>query len=185
MDILGSAAITIVIVSLMYGLTNFNFHNLANSLKSLNIWPFSQFGENILKIKAGNGGYLVTLFAIFTGFAGPFGGKIIDRFSVKKVLITGFTCTILGTLYQAFITANNPTFINLFIGLVLMGFGMGFTMGTPVNYLMMSLVPPDEISSEQSTVSLIRSISVAISPNILVNFISDAGSKVPDAIQKV
>ncbi|WP_297632526.1 MFS transporter [uncultured Clostridium sp.] len=238
MDILGSAAITIVIVSLMYGLTNLNFHDLANSFQSLDVWPFllifiislpifiliekkaqdpilnlhyftnkqivltliisfivgcglmgtvflPQFGENILKIKAGNGGYLVTLFAIFTGFAAPFGGKIIDKFGVKKVLITGFTCTMLGTLYQAFITANNPTFINLFIGLVLMGFGMGFTMGTPVNYLMMSLVPPDEISSGQSTVSLIRSIGVAISPNILVNFISDAGSKVPDAIQKV
>ena len=50
---------------------------------------------------------------------------------------------------------------------------------------MMSLVRPEEISSGQSTVSLIRSIGVAISPNILVNFISDAGSKVPAAIQKV
>lgn len=238
MDLKGSAMITIVILSLMYGLTNLNFHDLANSIQDLHVWPFllifiitlpifiwiekraddpvlnlnyftnkqialtliisfivgcglmgtvflPQFGENILKIKSGDGGYLITLFAVFTGIAAPLGGKIIDKFGVKKVLITGFSCTLIGTLYQALVTANTPTFINLFIGLVLMGFGMGFTMGTPVNYLMMSLVRPEEISSGQSTVSLVRSIGVAISPNILVNFISDAGSKVPAAIQKV
>lgn len=66
-----------------------------------------------------------------------------------------------------------------------MGLGMGLTMGTPVNYLMMSLVPREEISVGQSTVSLIRSIGVAIYPNILVNFISEAGSKMLEAIQNV
>lgn len=238
MDLPGSVMITIVILSLMYGLTNLKFHDLANSIQDLHVWPFllifiislpvfiffekkaedpvlnlnyftnkqialtlvisfvvgcglmgtvflPQFGENILRIKSGDGGYIITLFAVFTGIAAPLGGKIIDKFGVKKVLITGFSCTLVGTLYQSLVTANTPTFINLFVGLVLMGFGMGFTMGTPVNYLMMSLVPPEEISSGQSTVSLIRSIGVAISPNILVNFISDAGSKVPAAIQKV
>ncbi|MEG0134048.1 MAG: MFS transporter [Clostridium sp.] len=238
MDLPGSAMITIVILSLMYGLTNLKFHDLANSVQDLRVWLFllifiialpifiwiekkaedpvlnlnyftnrqialtlvisfivgcglmgtvflPQFGENVLMIKSGEGGYLITIFAVFTGIAAPLGGKIIDKFGVKKVLATGFSCTLIGTLYQALVTANNPTFINLFIGLVLMGFGMGFTMGTPVNYLMMSLVPPEEISSGQSTVSLIRSIGVAISPNILVNFIADAGSKVPGAIQTV
>ncbi|MEG2411554.1 MAG: MFS transporter [Clostridium sp.] len=238
MDLPGSAMITIVILSLMYGLTNLKFHDLANSVQDLRVWLFllifiialpifiwiekkaedpvlnlnyftnrqialtlvisfivgcglmgtvflPQFGENVLMIKSGEGGYLITIFAVFTGIAAPLGGKIIDKFGVKKVLATGFSCTLVGSLYQALVTASNPTFINLFIGLVLMGFGMGFTMGTPVNYLMMSLVPPEEISSGQSTVSLIRSIGVAISPNILVNFIADAGSKVPGAIQTV
>lgn len=238
MDILGSVLITIVILSLMYGLTNLKFHDMLNSLKNLHVWPFllifaialpffiwvetkaedpvlnihyftnkqialtlgisfvvgcglmgtvflPQFGENVLKISSGNGGYLITLLAVFTGFAAPLGGRIIDKLGVKKVLLTGFGCTFAGTLYQALVTANNPSFINLFIGLALMGVGMGFTMGTPVNYLMMSLVPPEEISSGQSTVSLVRSIGVAISPNILVNFIAEAGSKVPDALQKV
>jgi hypothetical protein len=62
---------------------------------------------------------------------------------------------------------------------------MGLTMGTPINYLMMSLVPSEEASAGQSTVSLIRSIGIAISPNLLINFIADAGSKVPGAIQAV
>lgn len=144
-----------------------------------------QFGENVLKIKMGTGGYIVTLFAVFTGIAAPLGGKIIDRIGVKKVLLAGFSFTFIGTLYEALITAHTPNFINLFIGLIFMGLGMGFTMGTPINYLMMSLVPPEEASTGQSTVSLIRSIGIAISPNLLVNFIADAGSKVPGAIQAV
>lgn len=236
MDLLGSGVITVMILSLMYALTNLDFHDFISSIKTTAVWPYllifivslpifimverkaedpvlnlhyftnkqiaitlgisfvvgcglmgpvflPQFGENVLKLKTGNGGYIITLLAIFTGFAAPTGGKIIDKFGVKKVLLAGFTFTATGSMYQAFITANNPNFINLFIGLALMGLGMGFTMGTPVNYLMMSLVPPEEISTGQSTVSLIRSIGVAISPNILVNFIADAGNKIPTAIQ--
>lgn len=238
MDILGCSIITVVILSLMYALTNLNFHNFIESLKGIDVWPYlvlfivflpiliivekkaedpvlnihyftnkqiavtlgisfvvgcglmgpvflPQFGENVLKIASGNGGYIITLLAVFAGVGAPLGGKFIDKFGVKKVLISGFTCTAIGTLYQALVTANNSNFLNLFIGLAFMGLGMGFTMGTPVNYLMMSLVPSEEISTGQSTVSLIRSIGVAVSPNILVNFISDAGTKIPDAIQKV
>lgn len=237
MDLLGSGFLTILILSLMYSLTNLKFYNFLSSIKSTNVWPFllifiitlpififiekkaedpilnlhyftnkqialtlalsfivgcglmgtvflPQFGENVLKIKMGTGGYLVTLFAVFTGISAPLGGKFIDKFGVKKVLLIGFICTIAGTLYEALITAVTPNFLNLFIGLALMGFGMGFTMGTPINYLMLSLVPKEESSAGQSTVSLVRSIGVAISPNLLVNFISEAGKKVPSAIQQ-
>ncbi|MBZ9686328.1 MFS transporter [Clostridium estertheticum] len=144
-----------------------------------------QFGENILKIKMGTGGYIVTLFAVFTGISAPLGGKFIDKMGVKKVLLAGFGFSFIGALYQALVTANHPSFFNLFIGLIFMGLGMGLTMGTPINYLMMSLVPEEEASAGQSTVSLIRSIGIAISPNLLVNFIATAGSKVPGAIQAV
>ncbi|MDB8790346.1 MFS transporter [Romboutsia sp. 1001216sp1] len=144
-----------------------------------------QFAENVLKLKRGSGGYIVTLFAVFTGISAPLGGKFIDKFGVKRLLLLGFLANIFGVLYQAVITANHPNFTNLTIGLVFMGIGMGFTMGTPVNYLMMSLVKPEEISMGQSTVSLLRSIGVAISPNLLINFVSDAGRNVPGAIEKV
>lgn len=235
-DFLGSVTLTVVILSLMYSLTNLKFYDFANSITSTKVYPYliifvislplfifiekkavdpvlnlhfftnkqiaitlaisfvvgcglmgtvflPQFGENVLKIQTGNGGYLITLFAVFTGIAAPLGGKVIDKFGVKKVLLAGFAFTGLGTLYQSLVTANNPSFINLFIGLVLMGFGMGFTMGTPVNYLMSTLVPEGEIGAGQATVSLIRSIGVAISPNLLINFISEAGQKVPEALQ--
>lgn len=144
-----------------------------------------QFAQNVLRLKTGNGGYIVTLFAVFTGISAPLGGKFIDKFGVKKLLLLGFLADIFGTLYQAVITVNHPNFINLTIGLAFMGIGMGCTMGTPVNYLMMSLVKPEEISMGQSTVSLLRSMGVAISPNLLINFVSEAGRNVPSAIEKV
>ena len=97
-----------------------------------------QFGENVLRIKSGTGGYVVTLFALFTGVSSPLGGRLIDKYGAKKLLLAGFLCTVIGGLYQAFVTSKNPTFMNLAIGIAFMGLGMGFTIGTPINYLMMS-----------------------------------------------
>lgn len=238
MDIWGSAILSVIIASLMYGLTNLKFYDFTNSIQSMNVWPYlvvflalipifisvekrvedpvlnlnfftnkqtaltlflsfivgcglmstvflPQFSENVLRLKRGSGGYMVTLFAVFTGISAPLGGKFIDKFGVKKLLLLGFAANIFGVLYQALVTANNPNFTNLTIGLAFMGIGMGFTMGTPINYLMMSLVKPEEISMGQSTVSLLRSIGVAVSPNLLINFVSDAGRNVPGAIEKV
>ena len=238
MDIWGSVVLSVMVASIMYGLTNLKFYDFANSIQSMDVWPYliifiafiplfisiekraedpvlnlnfftnkqtaltlflsfvvgcglmstvflPQFSENVLRIKKGSGGYIVTLFAVFTGIAAPLGGKFIDKFGVKKLLLLGFGVNIIGVLYQALVTANHPNFTNLTIGLVFMGAGMGFTMGTPINYLMMSLVKPEEISMGQSTVSLLRSIGVAVSPNLLINFVSDAGRKVPGAIEKV
>jgi EmrB/QacA subfamily drug resistance transporter len=238
MDIGGSIVLSVIVASLMYGLTNLKFYDFSNSIRSIDVWPYllifiifipifiyiekraddpvlnlsfftnkqtaltlfislivgcglmssvflPQFAENVLRLKRGSGGYMVTLFAVFTGISAPLGGEFIDKFGVKKLLLLGFVANIFGVLYQAMVTANNPNFTNLTIGLAFMGIGMGFTMGTPVNYLMMSLVKPEEISMGQSTVSLLRSIGVAVSPNLLINFISDAGRNVPGAIEKV
>ena len=46
-----------------------------------------QFGENVLKIKSGTGGYVVTLFALFTGVSSPLGGKLIDIYGAKNLLL--------------------------------------------------------------------------------------------------
>lgn len=144
-----------------------------------------QFGENVLKLKTGSGGYLVTLMAVFSGVAAPIGGKLIDKFSAKLILLLGFSFTIAGTLSMALYTANHPGFIPLVIGLALMGLGMGFTMGTPLNYLMQSYVSKGETTTAQSTLSLMRSIGVAISPNLLVGFISDAGKAIQPKLMEI
>ncbi|MDU5038686.1 MAG: MFS transporter [Clostridium perfringens] len=144
-----------------------------------------QFSENILRTPMGSGGYIVTIFAIFVGIAAPLGGKFIDKIGVKKVLLIGMSLVIIGNLYQGYVTTKHPGMVNLIIGLAIMGFGLGFSMGTPINYLMLSLVPDNEATVGQSAVSLIKSIGIAVSPNILINFISDAGRRVPEALQKV
>lgn len=238
LDLKGSAILSIIIISIMYALTNLNFFNFKESIKSTTVYPYilifllftplfiyieknaedpilnlkyfsdgqirltliisfivgtglmgvvfvPQFSENVLKIKTGSGGYLVTLMAIFSGIAAPLGGKLIDKYSAKIIMSIGFICTIIGTLFMAFFVTSHPGFIPILIGLSFIGLGMGFTMGTPLNYLMLNYVSPKESASALSTLSLIRSIGVTISPNIMVNFIVEASKKIPMNIQNV
>ncbi|MGL4740984.1 MAG: MFS transporter [Sarcina sp.] len=135
-----------------------------------------QFCSNVLGLKLGSGGYFVTLMAAFSGFAAPMGGKFVDKFSAKVVLLIGFACTIVGTLILAFVVTATLSIIPLIIGLALMGLGVGFTMGTPLNYFVQSSVPKEEIATAQSTLSLIRSLGLALSPNLLVGFIAQSGT---------
>ena len=141
-----------------------------------------QFCSNVLKLKLGSGGYFVTLMALFSGFAAPFGGRLIDKMSAKIVLLFGFICSLIGLLTLAFIVTSTLSMTALIIGLAFLGLGVGFTMGTPLNYVVQSSVPKDEIGSAQSTLSLIRSLGIALSPNLLVGFIVEAGTKVPGKI---
>lgn len=236
LDIAGSVAISIVIVSIMYALTNINFFNIKESIQDVQVYPYliifvislpifiaiakraedpilnlkyfknsqiavtlvlgfltgaglmgivfvPQFAENVLKLKAGSGGYLVTLMSVFAGVTSPLGGKLIDKYSAKVVMLAGFACMLTGTLYLAFIVVSYPTFINMLIGLGFVGFGIGFTMGTPLNYLMLTYVKENESASALSTLSLIRSIGVTVSPNIMINFIAEAGKSIPDRLR--
>jgi EmrB/QacA subfamily drug resistance transporter len=238
MDLRGSVVLSVMILSVMYALTNLNFFHFSESIKSTKVYPFliifffalplflyveskaqdpilnlryfkesqivltlilgfitgvglmgvvfiPQFAENILKIKTGSGGYLVTLMSIFAGVSAPLGGKFIDKYSAKLVTALGMICTAFGTFFLAFYTTAHPSFASIMLGLAFVGFGMGFTMGTPLNYLMLSFVSEKESASALSTLSLIRSIGVAVSPNIMINFIAEAGKKVQGSVMAV
>jgi EmrB/QacA subfamily drug resistance transporter len=236
LDISGSVSLSIVIVSLMYALTNINFFSFKESIQDVRVYPYliifvlafpifiavekraedpilnlkyfknsqialtlilgfltgaglmgivfvPQFAENVLKLKTGSGGYLVTLMSVFAGVTSPLGGKLIDKYSAKIVMLAGFLCMLIGTLYLALVVVNYPVFINMLIGLGFVGFGIGFTMGTPLNYLMLTYVNENESASALSTLSLIRSIGVTVSPNIMINFIAEAGKSIPDKLR--
>lgn len=144
-----------------------------------------QFSENVLKIKAGSGGYLITLLAVFSGISAPLSGKLIDKKSAKLVLIMGFCFTIAGTLFLSLIATRWLNFIGVFIGLALMGLGVGFTMGAPLNYLVLQTVPTEESATGLATMSLIRSIGLAISPSILIGFIVEAGKNIQPKLMGV
>ncbi|MCR6514389.1 MAG: MFS transporter [Clostridium chrysemydis] len=238
LDFKGSVVLSLMILGLMYGVTNLNFANFKDSITSTKVYPYlllflilipvfiyvekraedsvlnldffknrnivitlimalvvgcgmmsvvfiPQFGENVLRISQGSGGYLITIMAVCSGVAAPIGGKIIDKYSAKLVLLIGFLCTMVGTLLLAFIVCKDNNKVLLFVCLAIMGAGMGLTMGTPLNYLMQVNVKKSEASSAQATVSLVKSIGIAVSPNILVNFVSEAGDKMPNALMKV
>lgn len=238
MDLAGSIIVAAVVGTLMYALTNLDFFNFGNSIKSGDVYPFiiasiiflpiliiieskakdpvlnmkyfkntqivvvlvlafivgigmmgmvfvPQFAENALKLKAGSGGYLVTLLAVFSGVVAPLSGILLDKKGAKLVLSLGFIFNIVGTLFLGFVATQQLSFITVLIGLAFMGFGVGFTMGAPLNYLILGAVPEEEGTTALATMSLIRSIGVTISPSIMIGFIVNAGSKVQQNIMAI
>lgn len=227
-DIFGITALTIMVLSLLYGLKNIDFFDLANTFTSKSVYPFliifvvllpvfiliekkvqdpvinieyfknsriiitlilsfvtgiammgmifvPQFSENALKISTGSGGYFVIILGLFAGIGAPLSGKLIDKFGVKIVLGFGFITSLIGALFLVLVTANFPNLFTVVVSLILIGTGMGFTIGTPLNYMMLDNTKTEESNSALATLSLIRSIGTAIAPAIMIGFISHAG----------
>ena len=144
-----------------------------------------QFAENSLKITSGNGGYFVLILGLFAGVGAPFSGKLIDKIGVKIVLGFGFLVSVIGSLFLILVTANYPSMLTVVISLILIGLGIGFTMGTPLNYMMLDNTKPEESNSALATLSLIRSIGTAIAPAIMIGFIAHAGMAVQPNVMKL
>ncbi len=141
-----------------------------------------QFCENSMMMRSGSGGYFVIILGIFAGVGSPMSGKLIDKFGVKPVLGFGFATAVVGSLFATFVACPNPNILTVIVSLVLIGLGMGFTMGTPLNYMMLQKTDDAESNSALATLSLVRSIGTAIAPAIMVAFVANAGVGMQTAI---
>ena len=141
-----------------------------------------QFCENATFMASGSGGYYIIILGVFAGLGSPMSGKMIDKIGVKPVLGLGFIMSAAGSAYLAFVACPMPNVLNVIISLVLLGFGMGFTMGTPLNYMMLQKTDDSESNSALATLSLVRSIGTAIAPAIMVAFIAHAGMGMQDTL---
>lgn len=137
-----------------------------------------QFAENALKIASGSGGYFVMILGLFAGIGAPISGKLIDKYGVKIVLGFGFFTSILGSLFLIVFATQYPNIVTVAISLILTGTGIGFTIGTPLNYMMLDNTRKEESNSALATLSLIRSIGTAVAPAIMVGFLAHAGTAI-------
>lgn len=144
-----------------------------------------QFCENSLMISSGNGGYFTVILGLLSGVSAMLSGKLVDKFGAKYVLILGFSTTIIGALFLVFVAAVHPSMVTVVVSLMLLGFGLGFTMGAPVNYMMLENVNEKEANSGLATLSLIRSIGTSIAPAIMVGFLAFAGTSVQAKLMAV
>ena len=234
-DLVGVVVMTVMVLSLMYGLKGLDFFNIPTSISSLDVAPFliifiallplfvyiehraadpvmnlgyfknrdivitlicsiatgiimmsniflPQFCENSMMMRSGSGGYFVIILGIFAGVGSPMSGKLIDKFGVKPVLGFGFATAVVGSLFATFFACPNPNILTVVVSLVLIGLGMGFTMGTPLNYMMLQKTDDAESNSALATLSLVRSIGTAIAPAIMVAFVANAGVGMQTAI---
>ena len=135
-----------------------------------------QFCENSLMIPSGDGGYFTVVLGLLSGVSAMMSGKLVDKVGARLVLILGFAITIIGALFLTLVAISYPSLLTVVISLMLLGFGLGFTMGAPVNYMMLENTKESESTSALATLSLIRSIGTAIAPAIMVGFIVHAGA---------
>ncbi|MEI6602085.1 MAG: MFS transporter [Clostridia bacterium] len=144
-----------------------------------------QYAENALKIAMGSGGYFVTILGFFAGFGAPFSGKLIDRFGAKRIMGLGFAICIFGSFFLALVATNYPNPFTVVTSLVIIGLGLGFVIGTALNYMMLNNTDPKESNSSLATLSLVRSIGTTIAPAIMIGFIAQAGMMVKDDLLTV
>lgn len=237
-DFAGISVLTIMILSLLYGLRNVDFFDFVNTIKTTEVYPFilifvlllplfifaekkaqdpvinllyfknprilitlilsfvtgigmmgmifvPQFSENALKIASGSGGYFVLVLGLFAGVGAPLSGRLIDKYGVKLILGLGFLASIAGSMFLVLVTTNYPNIFTVIICLMLTGLGIGFTIGTPLNYMMLDNTKKEESNSALATLSLIRSIGTAIAPAIMIGFIAHAGAGIQGDIMKL
>lgn len=226
-DGLGILVLTLMTLSLMYGIKNIDFFSFLESITSLDVYPFllafvillplliirerkaadpilnlkyftnvnllitllcavisgiimmgtiffPQFCENALYMKSGSGGYLIALLGLGSGVGAMTSGKLIDKYGVRPVLAIGFIGALIGSLFMAFVACNWPNIVTVCITMILTGLGLGFTMGAPLNYMMLQNTTDAESNSALATLSLVRSIGTAVAPSIMVAFIVHA-----------
>jgi MFS family permease len=139
-----------------------------------------QWAENILKIRAGSGGYIVTAMSVFSGIAAPMSGVLVDKIGPARVLLLGFIMNIVSLLLMANWVHN---LTSMMVALALIGFGIGFTMGSPLNYLMLKQVRKSEAGASLAILSLFRSVGTVLSPSLMVGFLTDAGANLLPALK--
>ncbi len=141
-----------------------------------------QFAENAMHQASGKGGYWVMLLGVASGFGAPMSGKLTDKFGPKAVLTFGFAMSILSMVMLVFWAIPQPSWVSVGGALAVMGFGLGFVIGSPLNYMMLAQTPPQESNSALASLSLVRAVGITLAPAIMVGFLAHAGQGMQSAL---
>lgn len=141
-----------------------------------------QFAENNLGVQTGAGGYFVILLGLTSGVGAPLSGRLTDSFGPRKVLGFGVLVSLLAAAVVIFWAIPHPGYPSVLTSLALFGLGLGFVIGSPLNYMMLERIGKDESSSGLATLSLVRSLGTTLAPAIMVGFLAQAGLTLQDRL---
>lgn len=144
-----------------------------------------QFAENAMKVPTGDGGYFVIILGLFAGLGAPLSGRLTDRIGAKLVLMGGFLLSVIGSLFVMFVAIPHPSYFSVLTALMFTGLGIGFTMGAPLNYMMLSNTKKEESATALATLSLVRSVGTTVAPAIMVAFLAHAGGNLQGNLMDV
>ena len=131
-----------------------------------------ELAEYALDEPLGTGGYYVLAIGLMSFVTTPAGGKLIDKLGPKPVLMAGLSISVAGLLYLAVVSMAAPSFASLVVGLVVVGAGMGLSMGAPTNYMILENVDASEGTSAVATIALVRQIGTSVAPAVYVGLIA-------------
>lgn len=141
-----------------------------------------QFAENALRIPTGDGGYFVIILGLFSGIGAPLSGTLTDRFGPRLVLGFGVVMSAVAATVGILWAIPSPSWWSVCTTLALLGLGLGFTVGSPLNYMMLERTRAEESNSALATLSLVRSIGTTLAPAFLIGFLAHAGTQLQDAL---
>lgn len=96
-----------------------------------------EVAEFITSAPVGSGGLYILPVGVMCMFGPPLGGKLIDKFGPKPVLMSSPAIMAGGFLMLAFASFTTGNAVLLIAGLSVMGLGMGSAMGAPTNYMIL------------------------------------------------
>ena len=129
-----------------------------------------EFAEVAMGNPIGSGGYYVIAIGVTSMFGAPMGGRFIDKFGAKPVLLFGLSVAAVGYLFLAFIAVAHPSNPTIIVGLMVVGLGMGFAMGAPTNYMILENTSTEDSASAIGTITFIRQIGTTLAPAIFIGF---------------
>ncbi|MFJ5973908.1 MFS transporter [Streptomyces sp. NPDC093060] len=120
-------------------------------------------------------GLTVLAFPLAMGLAGPFGGRLADRYGARPVAVTGAVLTASGLLLCVPL-GDGWSPLEVAWRLALAGLGMGLN-GGPAQALVMGAAPPDRTATVGSTVQLARGLGFTLGPALATTAWSLAGAR--------
>lgn len=131
-----------------------------------------EVAEFIMDAPVGSGGLYILPVGVMCMFGPPIGGKLIDKFGPKPVLMSGLAVATAGFFMLAFASQGGANAALLIASLCVMGLGMGFAMGAPTNYMILENTSPEESGAAIATIALVRQVGTTVAPAILLGFVA-------------
>jgi len=141
-----------------------------------------QLSENAVQIPSGSGGYFVIVLGLASGIGAPMSGRLTDKFGPKVILGLGAAVSVGAAAAIIWWVLPHPSMLSVVVSLALVGLGLGFVIGSPLNYMMLERTRPEEASSALASLSLVRSIGTTVAPAIMIGFIAHAGLGMQSAL---
>ena len=170
-DGLGILTLVAMILSLLYGLKNLDFFNIAGTIGSLDAYPFLTafivlipafiLVENRAQDPVMNLGYFSNRNIVFT---------LLISF------VSGFV--LMGVIFIPQFSENALKIATGSGGYLVIILGIFSGIGAPHNYMMLANTDEKESNSALATLSLVRSIGTVVAPAIMVGFLAHAGASI-------